>query len=277
MIKMIGLDLDGTLLTENKKITDVNKMALEKAWRSGVHIVPVTGRPLTGIPKQVRELPFIKYVITSNGAVTTDREKAETIRERCMAVETAEAVLRAAEGEDMIREYFTSGIGFHDEATRKRLWKRFEGTPILPYLEESRRKVDDFYGSLRASTGGIENLSVMCTSREARDKIIQKLDGIDQIRIILPWKTDIEIVSSKADKGEALLDLAAGLGLDRDEVMAMGDGCNDIGMMKAAGLSVAMGNSTREVMEAADFSTLDNEHDGVAQAILRFVLGKGEK
>ena len=103
------------------------------------------------------------------------------------------------------------------------------------------------------------------------------IGGIDQIRIILPWKTDIEIVSSYADKGEALLALAEGLGLARDEVMAMGDGCNDIGMMKAAGLSVAMGNSTDEVLEAADFSTLDNDHDGVAHAINQFVLGKGEQ
>ena len=277
MIKMIGLDLDGTLLTEKKKLTDANKTALEEAWRSGAYIVPVTGRPLKGIPHAVRELPFIKYVITSNGAVTTDREKGEAIRERCMTTETAEAVLRAAHGEDTILEYFARGTGFHDEATRNLLWKRFEGTPILHYLEESRKKVEDFFGSLRACSDGIENLSVMCTSQEARDKVIENLGGIDQIRIILPWKTDIEIVSSNADKGEALLALAEGLGLARDEVMAMGDGCNDIGMMKAAGLSVAMGNSTDEVLEAADFSTLDNDHDGVAHAINQFVLGKGEQ
>ena len=277
MIKMIGLDLDGTLLTEKKKLTDANKIALEKAWRSGAHIVPVTGRPLTGIPKEVMELPFIKYVITSNGAVTTDRVKGEAIRERYMTIETAEAVLRAAHGEDTILEYFAKGYGFHNEATRNLLWKRFEGTPILNYLEQSRKKVEDFYGSLRACSVGIENLSVMCTSREARDMVIEKLGGIDRIRIILPWKTDIEIVSSNADKGEALLALAEGLGLGRDEVMAMGDGCNDIGMMKAAGLSVAMGNSTGEVLEAADFSTLDNDHDGVAHAIEQFVLGKGDQ
>jgi len=277
MIKMIGLDLDGTLLTRDKRISDANKMALEEAWRSGAHIVPVTGRPLTGIPRQVRELPFIRYVITSNGAVTTDREKAETIRERCMTAEIAERVLREAEGKDTIREYFTKGVGFHDEVTRRLLWKRFEGTPILHYLEESRTKVNDFYGSLRACSGGIENLSVMFTSQEARDEAILRLREIEMIRIILPWKTDIEITSSKADKGEALLELAAGLGFAADEVMAMGDSNNDLGMMKAAGLSVAMGNSTGEILEAADFTTQDNDHDGVAHAINRFVLGKGEQ
>ena len=75
-----------------------------------------------------------------------------------------------------------------------------------------------------------------------------------------------------ADKGEALLSLAAGLGINREEVMAMGDGNNDLGLMNAAGVSVAMGNSSPEVLAAADFQTSDNEHDGVAEAINRYVL-----
>ena len=87
-----------------------------------------------------------------------------------------------------------------------------------------------------------------------------------------PWATDLEIVSEDADKGEALLDLAAELGIQAGEVMAMGDGNNDLGLMRAAGLSVAMGNSDHEVIAAADHITADNEHDGVAEAILKFVL-----
>ena len=86
--------------------------------------------------------------------------------------------------------------------------------------------------------------------------------------------TDLEITSKDADKGEALMSLAAGLGLRREEVMAMGDGNNDLGLMNAAGVSVAMGNSAPEVLEAADFQTSDNEHDGVAEAIRYHVLNE---
>ena len=88
----------------------------------------------------------------------------------------------------------------------------------------------------------------------------------------LPMPTDIEITSADADKGEALLALAEVLGIRRQEVMAMGDGDNDLGLMKAAGLSVAMANSVREILDVADSVTLDNEHDGVAEAVRRFVL-----
>ena len=73
MIKMIGLDLDGTLLTRDKRLTKENSDVLAEAARRGIHIVPVTGRPLSGLPAVVEALPFIRYAITSNGAVLTDR------------------------------------------------------------------------------------------------------------------------------------------------------------------------------------------------------------
>ena len=272
MIRMIGLDLDGTLLTGQKELTAGNRAALEKAAENGVYIVPVTGRPLSGIPTQVMELDFIRYAITSNGAVTTDRACGKTIRERCMSRETAEKTLRAAQEERIILEYFTGGYGYHDSVTHELLWKKFENTPILRYLEKSRIPVEDLYGRLRESRRGIENLSIMCPTPEVKESILSRVKGIEGIRIIYPWPTDLEITSMDADKGEALLSLAAGLGINREEVMAMGDGNNDLGLMNAAGLSVAMGNSSPEVLAAADFQTSDNEHDGVAEAISRYVL-----
>ena len=272
MIRMIGLDLDGTLLTRKKELTAGNRAALEKAAENGVYIVPVTGRPLSGIPTQVMELDFIRYAITSNGAVTTDRACGKTIRERCMSRETAEKTLRAAQGERIILEYFTGGYGYHDSVTHELLWKKFENTPILRYLEKSRIPVEDLYGRLRESRRGIENLSIMCPTPEVKESILSRVKGIEGIRIIYPWPTDLEITSMDADKGEALLSLAAGLGINREEVMAMGDGNNDLGLMNAAGVSVAMGNSSPEVLAAADFQTSDNEHDGVAEAISRYVL-----
>ena len=272
MIRLIGLDLDGTLLTRDKRITQKTRNALDEASRNGVYIVPVTGRPLSGIPSQVTSFSFIRYVITSNGAVVTDRQTGRTIRKRCMTVETAEKVLRTTEGEGIIREFFTEGTGFHDRQTRALLWKKFSGTPILRYLEQSRFKVDDFYKSLREKKNGIENLSIMCRSQEERDRIVERIRKIEGVRIIFPIATDIEITSDKADKGEALIDLAKELGIVREEVMAMGDGDNDRGLMKAAGLSVAMGNAVQKIKDEADYVAPDNEHDGVAEAIRRFVL-----
>lgn len=271
MIRLIGLDLDGTLLTGDKRLTDTNVRALTEAAERGVHIVPVTGRPFRGIPKSVTDLPFIRYCITSNGAVTTDRGGNRAIRERYMTAETVKKVLEAA-GEDVIREYFAGGYGFHDAHTRKLLWKRFGNTPIIDYLRQSRVEVEDLMASLAGQRTGIENISVMCATPEERMRVLDRVERIDGVRIIFPWPTDLEITSREADKGEALLSLAGSLGLEREEVMAVGDSNNDLGLMKAAGFSVAMGNSTKEILDAADRVTEDNEHDGVAAAIDRFVL-----
>ena len=128
------------------------------------------------------------------------------------------------------------------------------------------------YGRLREGNAGIENLSIMCPSAEKRELVLERMRRIEGIRIIYPLPTDLEIISADADKGEALLALAGELGIRREEVMAVGDGSNDLGLMKAAGLSVAMGNASQEIMDASDYVTLDNEHDGVAEAVRRFVL-----
>ena len=272
MIRMIGLDLDGTLLTADKRLSEENKKALYSASERGVVIVPVTGRPYSGIPAPVTDLPFIRYAITSNGAVTTDRSGGGVIRERCMTAEKAAEVLRQARGSHIIREYFTGGYGHHDPLGRQLLRERFGTTPVMGYLRQSRIPEEDLMKSLEKQPGGIENLSIMCRSAAQKLEVLGRIRHIEGIRIIFPWPTDLEITSDRADKGEALLDLCSRLGIAREETMAIGDGNNDLGLMRAAGFSVAMGNSDEDVKEAADYVTDDNEHDGVAAAIRKYVL-----
>lgn len=90
--------------------------------------------------------------------------------------------------------------------------------------------------------------------------------------MILPWKTDLEITDGKAEKGDALLFLAESLGIRREETLAAGDSDNDLSLLKKAGIALAMGNASAHIMEAADYITEDNEHDGAARALERFIL-----
>ena len=272
MIRMIGLDLDGTLLTRDKRLTKENEDALREANRRGIIVVPVTGRPHSGIPQEIMDLPFIDYAITSNGAVTAGRTRGKIIRECCMTAQTASLVMERTAGERIIREYFTRGYGYHDRESRALLGERFGRTPVIHYLRRSRILVEDLSASLQGEKEGIENISIMCRSLAERERIREKLEDLSGIRIIVPWETDLEITSERAEKGEALLALGSMLGLKKEEIMAVGDGSNDLGLMKAAGLSVAMGNSAPEIMKAADHVTEDNEHDGVALAIRRYAL-----
>ena len=123
--------------------------------------------------------------------------------------------------------------------------------------------------------GRIENISLMFSDLAERDLTSERLETVSGIRVIRPWPTDLEITHEAAEKGDALMRLAAMLGIAAEDVMAMGDGDNDRSLLEQAGLSVAMGNAARHILEIADHVTGDNEHDGVASAVEKYVLQEG--
>ena len=156
----------------------------------------------------------------------------------------------------------------------------FEGSPIAftnfdeveDYIRRSRRRVDDLRSGILACTSGIENFSSMSRTHEEQDRIRMRIEEIEGVNCIVPCATDLEVISADADKGTALLALAACLGIGRSEVMAMGDGDNDYSMMQTAGLSVAVANADAKILSASDHVTASNDENGVAKAICRFVL-----
>lgn len=274
-IRMIGVDLDGTLLTKQKELTGACRAALEAAIRAGVEVVPVTGRPFAGVPAEVTGIPGIRYLITSNGANTYDLAEKKVVRKKHMPHALTRAVLNEVTGPDVIREIFIRGVGYHDERTQRMLEDRFcVAPPILAYINRSRRIVRDFEGLLADESAHVENISLMFPSGEARDQVYNRLkkltdeDGVPLVQILLPWKTDLEITHIMADKWIALKGVADRLGIPAEEIMALGDGDNDRPMLRGAGYSVAMGNAPDFVKETADICTTDNDHDGAAAAIL---------
>ena len=141
MIRLIGLDLDGTLLTRDKKITERTAAVLNRAADRGIGIVPVTGRPLAGLPPELDRVRGIRYAVTSNGACVYDLGRKTILRENGMEPEKAAEVLSAAKDFDPIAEIFVGGYGYHTPDTSRRLEKRFAGTPVMDYIRRSRRSL----------------------------------------------------------------------------------------------------------------------------------------
>ena len=275
MIRLIGLDLDGTLLTREKKITERTAAALNRAAERGVGIVPVTGRPLAGLPAELDGIRGIRYAVTSNGACIYDLSRKAILRETGMEPRKAMDVLAAAEDLDPIAEIFAGGYGYHTPDTSRRLEERFAGTPVMDYLRRSRRSMHSLEEFLSHFNGRIENISLMFSNPAGRNLTCARLEAVSGIRVIHPWPTDLEITHEAAEKGDALMRLAAILGIAAEDVMAMGDGDNDRSLLERSGLSVAMGNAAPHILEIADHVTGDNEHDGVADAVEQFVLQEG--
>ena len=111
-IKMIGLDLDGTLLTDRKEFTGRSKQALRAAIDSGIVVLIATGRPLTGIPEEIRSFPGMRYALTSNGAKVMDVWENRVVDEHLLRADLAEKALEICGKYDTLQEVYYDGVSY---------------------------------------------------------------------------------------------------------------------------------------------------------------------
>ncbi len=272
-IALIGLDLDGTLLNDEKEISPRNHAALAQAAARGVHLVPVTGRPYFGIPEAVRALPFLRYFISCNGASTWDKTRGGMIRERLIPADVCAGITDYLAAERIPYEILHAGLGYGEQWVYDTMIARSKNPEFLrEYIRETRIIIPDMPSFLQ-ERDGLEEFFITLADPAQRARAQEVLHALAPLSIVFPFPLAMEITAAGVDKGEALLSLAARLGIAPEGVMAIGDSGNDIAMLRAAGLSVAMGNATRELKASADFVSGSNLQDGVALAMERFVLG----
>lgn len=271
-IRLIAVDLDGTLLTEQKTITPRTLSTLREALLRGVAVAPATGRPAAGLPAPLLELPGLRYALTSNGARVWDLAQNAPVAEFLMQKPHAEAALRVLEEYDCVTDLFVKGRRISIASQLKRL-ARVAPPAMLAYLRSTRTEVEDIYAYLAKSSALPEKISVVFAQNAQRAEAWQRLEGLGLgLELSSSLDKNLEINAPGVTKGSGLLALARHLGLTRRQLMACGDSGNDLWMLKAAGLSVAMANAEPQIKEAALFETASNEEDGVAKAVERFVL-----
>lgn len=274
-IKMIGIDLDGTLLTPDKRLTEHTREILTQALERGVTVLPATGRPLTGIPGEVLELPGVRYAVSSNGARIVDLKENKVIYENPVPYEKAMKILEICSGYDALCEIFYKGVGYADADKLKCLGRYIPREPMAHYIESTRKAVDNVKALLEQKKASVDKVQAIFRTledcREARQQIGKQVQDIE---ITGALSNNIEVNAKGVNKGRGLLILAEILGIRREEIMAFGDGSNDIEMIRTAGLGVAMANAIDAVKDAADAVTLSNEEDGVAAAVEKYVLSE---
>lgn len=131
-VKLLALDLDGTVLTDEKHVTERMAAALRAAVSAGLITVYVTGRPLTGIPDELMAIPHIRYAITSNGAVTTDLQSGERLRGAYLNDLDAKEIARIPMERNLIHSVFVGGIGYCEQEYFKDQWALYMGTKHEP-------------------------------------------------------------------------------------------------------------------------------------------------
>lgn len=273
-IKMIALDLDGTLFNEDKKVTKRTREALEEAIRRGVTVFPCTGRPWSGIPEEVYKIHGIQYAVTSNGARILKVSSGETICENCLSHEkTMELIDAAIASPEGVWEIYVDGKCYADADTYRFFQAPGMSEAQLAYIRKSRILIPNLREWAAAEGLRTEKLHMMFESTEQRDRCMGKFEKFSGIDISYASTFNLEINDQSCSKGRGILNLGAYLGIERDEIMACGDSRNDWSMLRDAGFSVAMGNADDETKRLADFVTKTNEEDGIAYAVEKFVLG----
>lgn len=274
---MIALDIDGTILTKQKTLTNRTRKAIETAIAQNIAVALVTGRPLQGVPECLTAIRGLRYVITSNGAVTTDLTDWKILRLATLDSGTALDILEIPRKLDLVYTAFIDGIGYVEMEPFDRHIRMFQGTPIETYIRKSRRITFDLDAQIRSSENGVENIWFIAHDLNERDVLNGRIRERWNVRTVMTGRTDIEIGSAEADKGQAVTALASVLKIGREQVLAIGDSGNDLGMLRSAGISVAMGNADEEVKEIADIVTAGNDEDGAAIILEKVSAGPGRE
>lgn len=272
-IKLIALDMDGTLLTTDKRLTARNRAALERASEKGIWIVPTTGRIYPGLPKEILDLPFLRYAITCNGASVYDAAEDAVIYRAEIPLEQAVAIMAWLDAQPVIYDCYMGDRGWMTEA----MWRQAEiyapNQYYLAMIKNLRKPVPELKAFLRERGASVQKVQAFCLDEATQARLLQETPRrFERLAVSSSIARNVEINCADANKGDALLALAAHLGIDRSQVMAFGDGLNDASMIRAAGVGVAMDNAIDEIKRAAALVTAGNDADGVAEAIEKYIL-----
>ncbi|MBR2027926.1 MAG: HAD family phosphatase [Oscillospiraceae bacterium] len=272
---IIALDLDGTLLDSDKKLSPVNRAVLEHADREGWAIVPTTGRFYGAIPQIVRELPFIHFAITVNGAEVADLSSGEIIYKAEIPYTQAIEMMEYMDNYPLIYDCYQGGESFMTASMKEKIDEMTDDAQYRKMLKELRRPVNELKAFLAERKQDIQKTQFVTYDVDVHKELMNMLpEKFDNIVLSVTAKNNIEINNIRANKGEALWALADYLGVARECTVSFGDAQNDISMIKAAGTGIAMSNACDEIKAVADFITLSNDEDGVAYGINKFCLNK---
>lgn len=274
-IKVIVLDLDGTLLNSQSKVNPKTKETLLKLQENGYHVVLASGRPtpsVVGIAKELQMDKYDSYILTFNGAHVMNFQTKEAIYEQPLSVEAAKKILKHLESFNVVpmvcidntmyvKDVY-SGMVLHQGIMKNII--EFESR-IGDYKLCEVDNLHDFVDvplSKILITGNVdyleENLELFKEPFTATNTISKSADFFVEF-------TDIGV-----DKARSLETILERIGATKENVIAFGDGMNDFTLLQSAKIGVAMGNAPQQLKEAANYVTLSNDNDGIVSALEHF-------
>lgn len=261
--KLVALDLDGTLLDQDKRLTPETIATISKVRELGTEVTLCTGRMFAAALPYAQELELTLPLITYNGGLVMKPDNREILYQRVLPNRHArEIIFRAREQGFSINYYHEDRLLVEKITKQNQLYAE--------WARVSLELVEDLaalpYDPLKILLMG---------DQEKLERFEKECNGLfnGEVYITKSWPTFLEFMHPEATKGRGLKALIEHLGLDKSQVLGIGDSYNDLEMFKSLGLAVAMGNAEEEVKQAADYVTKSNRENGVAEALKKFIIG----
>ena len=276
-IKLVALDLDGTLFDNSSRISERNLAAIRSITDKGIHVVISTGRPFEGIPFDQIKGTGINYAITANGSGIYEISTGKCLYENAMDEELVTPILNFLLTRDIHMDAFIGGKGYTPVQCVETAQKLTVPSSIKEYIITTRTRLDNILQFIHENQLKVQKMTLNFYPAADgtlidRETVRKFLVSNPSITTVCGGYNNLEFTRADANKGVGLRKLAEILGVDPDATMAIGDTENDLAIIEAAGIGVAMGNATDAVKARADYVTTTNTKDGVAAAIEHFIL-----
>lgn len=276
-IKLVALDLDGTLFDNSSRISKRNLTAIRSITDKGIHVVISTGRPFEGIPFDQIKGTGINYAITANGSGIYEISTGKCLYENAMDEELVTPILNFLLTRDIHMDSFIGGKGYTPIQCVETAQKLTVPSSIKNYIITTRTRLDNILQFIHENQLKVQKMTLNFYPAADgtlidRETVRKFLVSNPSITTVCGGYNNLEFTRADANKGVGLRKLAEILGVNPDATMAIGDTENDLAIIEAAGIGVAMGNATDAVKARADYVTTTNTKDGVAAAIEHFIL-----
>jgi len=267
--QLIAFDMDGTLLNSEKKISKDTLLAIEEAFDAGKEIALSTGRCVVELEEYFSQIPRLRYLICTSGALVYDLKEKTTIYAKKLSADVVQKILEVGK-EELCMEHILT-VDSIVQAEKISCMETYNMGHHQPMFERVATGVENIREWYRQYHLPVEKAILHHASTEGRKRSRERLKELD-IEMVDSEVASLECSAKGVTKGIGLEKLCEYLGISVEETIAVGDADNDLDILKHAGLSIAMGNGNERVKEIADIIVRDCDHDGCAQAIREYLL-----
>lgn len=274
-VKLIALDLDGTLFNSQSQISAHNIDTIKKANEAGATVVISTGRPYSGLPFEQLKGSGIRFAITTNGSAIYEIESGKCLFEEAMDEDIILPILDFLLTKNIHMDAFIGGKGYTPVQCVAAGQKLANPPALKHYILNTRVRVDNLPLFIHENQLKVQKMTLNFYPEgdifKDREEVRKYLESNPAVTTVSGGYNNLEFTRADVNKGVGLQKMAQLLDIPVAQTMAVGDTENDLAIIRAAGVGVAMGNATAAVKSAADYITTSNDEDGVAAAIAHFL------